>query len=55
MTMTSNATPTRKQERIDSAICSVCFAAIPNIEEQKAAHLKWHEDRRDPRLEKAAR
>ena len=46
---TSNATPTRKQERVETTICTSCYAAIPDTEEQKAAHLAWHEERRDPR------
>ncbi|MEK6249637.1 MAG: hypothetical protein N2C12_15750 [Planctomycetales bacterium] len=41
----SNALPTRRQERIDTTICKVCFVAIPA--QQTDTHIAWHEERRD--------
>lgn len=39
----SNALPTRRQERIDTTICKVCFVAIPA--QQTGSHAAWHDDR----------
>ena len=39
----SNALPTRRQERIDTTICKVCFVAIPA--QQTDTHTTWHKEK----------
>ena len=42
--MTSPSLPTRKQEKIPTAICRECFVAVPG--DQLETHAKWHANRK---------
>ena len=42
--MESQALPTRKQEKIPTAICRICFCAVPG--DQLDTHEQWHTNRK---------